>query len=188
LRYLIANRQAAPHLPEGSRLVANGEMISFEQPWTFGPVLIARLDDEAPLNDWTVRARGSRFNAFAVEGIAESGNGQAYVLGGHIMRNAERFKPYAAAVPEVVQSFGGRFLARAGAVTLIAGDFVPERVVLIEFPSVDDALGFYVSERYAPLLKIRLETTEARLVLLPRTGDLPARIRDAAADYLHRHR
>ena len=121
-----------------------------------------------------------------VEGLEEPGTGQAYVLGGHIMRDMERFKPYAEAVPDVVKSFNGRFLARGGKVTALAGEFVPERVVLIEFPTADDALGFYISDRYAPLLKIRLATTEARLIIVSRSGDLPKQVRAAAEAYLRR--
>jgi uncharacterized protein (DUF1330 family) len=183
--YLVASKAAAGHLPDGCRLVADGEMISFEQPWTFGAPLIARLDDALD----TTRLRASLspgVNAFAVEGLDGPGTGQAYVLGGHIMRDMERFRPYAEAVPDVVKSFGGRFLARGGTVTPLAGAFVPERVVLIEFPSADEALGFYISDRYAPLLKIRLATTEARLVLLARSGDLPVHVRTAAEVYLRR--
>jgi uncharacterized protein (DUF1330 family) len=185
MRYLVASKAAAGHLPDGCRLVADGEMISFEQPWTFGAPLIARMDDA--LDTAKLRASLSpSVNAFAVEGLDEPGAGPAYVLGGHIMRDMERFKPYAEAVPDVVKSFGGRFLARGGKVTPLAGDFVPERVVLIEFPSADDALGFYISDRYAPLLKIRLATTEARLVIVSRSGDLPKQVRAAAEAYLRR--
>ncbi|MBX9828331.1 MAG: DUF1330 domain-containing protein [Xanthobacteraceae bacterium] len=185
MRYLVASRAVAGHLPGGCRLIADGEMISFEQPWTFGAPLIARLDDAVDTTG--LRASlGPGTNAFMVEGLEEPGSGQAYVLGGHIMRDMERFKPYAEAVPGVVKSFNGRFLARGGTVTALAGDFVPERVVLIEFPSADDALGFYISDRYAPLLKIRLATTEARLVILSRSGDLPKQVRAAAEAYLRR--
>jgi uncharacterized protein (DUF1330 family) len=185
MRYLVASRAAAGHLPDGCRLVADGEMISFEQPWTFGAPLIARMDDAVDLSK--LRASlGPGVNAFAVEGLDEPRTGQAYVLGGHIMRDMERFKPYAEAVPDVVKSFGGRFLARGGTVTPLAGDFVPERVVLIEFSSADDALGFYISDRYAPLLKVRLATTEARLVIVSRSGDLPKQVRAAAEAYLRR--
>ena len=113
MRYLVASKAAAGHLPDGCRLVADGEMISFEQPWTFGVPLIARMDDAADLQK--LRASlGPGINAFVVEGLDEPGVGQAYVLGGHIMRDMERFKPYAEAVPDVVKSFGGRFLARSG--------------------------------------------------------------------------
>jgi uncharacterized protein (DUF1330 family) len=186
VQYLVASRAAADELPEGSRLVADGEMISFERPWTFGAPLIVRLPDTVDPASMTEKMSQRGLNAFAVDGLEEPGDGQAYVLGGHIMRDMERFKPYAAAVPDVVKSFGGRFLARGGRVTPLGGAFVPERVVLIEFPAADDALAFYISDRYALLLKIRLATTEARLIIMARSGEMPARIRATAGSYLRR--
>ena len=125
-------------------------------------------------------------NGFAVEGLTEPGHGQAFVIGGHIMRDTERFRPYAEAVSAVVQGFGGRFLARGGTVTPLHGAFVPERVVLIEFPTAEDALKFYTSDRYAALLKIRLATTEARFLIMARSGELPEPVRTAAEAFLRR--
>jgi uncharacterized protein (DUF1330 family) len=186
VKYLVVSKPASAYLPDGSRLVADGEMISFERPWTFGAPLVARADDAIDLAALGARLSSAGLNAFAVDGIDEPGAGQAYVLGGHIMRDMESFRPYAAAVPDVVKSFGGRFLARGGTVTPIAGDFVPERVVLAEFPSAADALAFYVSELYAPLLSIRVAATEARLVILARSGNLPAKVKTAATEYLER--
>jgi uncharacterized protein (DUF1330 family) len=184
MHYLVLNKPAPVDFVAGLRIVADGEMISFERPWSFGAPMIARLDD-AKVDVTKIRASlGPGVNAFAVEGLDEPGAGQAYVLGGHIMRDIERFKPYAAAVHDVVRSFGGRFLARGGTVTPIAGPFTPERAVLIEFPTADDALSFYISDRYAPLLKIRLATTEARLVIMARSGELPAHVRATAEAYL----
>jgi uncharacterized protein (DUF1330 family) len=186
MQYLVASMAMSGRLPQGSQLIASGEMISFERPWTFGPPLIARLNEAVDLVAWAARIGGDGCNAFAVEGLEEPGVGQAFVLGGHIMQDMERFKPYAAAVPDVVKSFGGRFLARGGRVTPLGGAFVPERVVLIEFPAADDALAFYISDRYALLLKIRLATTEARLIIMARSGEMPARIRATAGSYLRR--
>ncbi len=186
MQYLVASKAAAGHLHEGCRLLADGGMISFEQPWSFGAPLIARLDGSVDLPALKARFAEAGHNAFVVEGLEEPGHGQAFVLGGHIMRDMERFRPYAEAVPAVVQGFGGRFLARGGKVTPLHGSFVPERVVLIEFPAADDALKFYISDRYAPLLKIRLATTEARLVILARSGELPPQVRAAADAYLRR--
>ena len=184
MQYLVASKGAAGQLPVDARLVADGEMISFEQPWTFGLPLIARLDDKVSPD--TLKPSLAGFNAFTVDGLEEAGKGEAFVIGAHIIRDAEAYRPYIAAVADVVASFGGRFIARAGKVTPIAGSFVPERVVLIEFPGVVDALAFYTSERYAPLLKIRLTTTEARFVIMMRSGGWPAPVRAAADAYLRR--
>ena len=122
--------------------------------------------------DLKARFGAAGLNAFAVEGVAEPGSGSAILVGGHIMRDMEGFKPYAAAVPATVLSHRGRFLARGGTVTPIAGSFVPERVVITEYPDLETALAWYTSDAYAPLLKIRLATTEARLVIMARSGEL----------------
>jgi uncharacterized protein (DUF1330 family) len=186
MRYLVASKAAANHLHEGSRLLADGGMISFELPWSFGAPLLARLDDSVDLPALKARLSEHGDNGFAVEGLTEPGHGQAFVIGGHIMRDTERFRPYAEAVSAVVQGFGGRFLARGGTVTPLHGAFVPERVVLIEFPTAEDALKFYTSDRYAPLLKIRLATTEARFLIMARSGELPEPVRTAAEAFLRR--
>jgi len=183
MHYLIANKAAAGSLPAGCRVIADGEMASFELPWTFGPPLVARMDDLAQLPTLRAKLSAAGHNAFAVEGVAEPGAGQAVLVGGHIMRDMQGFQPYAAAVPAVVQRFGGRFLARGGTVTGVAGPFVPQRVVLTEYADAETALAWYTSDAYAPLLKIRLATTEARLVIMARSGALPAHMREIAATY-----
>jgi uncharacterized protein (DUF1330 family) len=45
--------------------------------------------------------------------------------------------------------------------------------VLMEFPDADEAVAFYFSEAYAPLLKIRLRTTDPRFVLMSKAGAIP---------------
>jgi uncharacterized protein (DUF1330 family) len=184
MQYLAASKAAAARLPDGCRVLAAGEAISFELPWTFAP-LVARLDDSVDLPALKAHFSEAGHDAFAVEGLGEPGAGQAFVLGAHIVHDPVGFRPYAADIPDIVESFGGRFIARAGKVTPLSGAFVPERVVVIEFPTAEDALRFYTSECYAPLLKIRLATTEARFMIIARSGELPPQVHTAAEAYLH---
>jgi uncharacterized protein (DUF1330 family) len=182
--YLVASGLSAAQLPKGCHLVADGESISFEQPWSFGApliALIALVDDAADLN--ALKAMPA-VSAFLVEGIAPPGVGQAFAIGAHRMRDAEAFKPYAARVADVSKEFGCRYIARGGAVTLLSGSFVPDRAVLMEFPSADEVAAFYFSAAYAPLLRIRLSATEPRFVLVARAGELPERTRRAIAEGL----
>src|ERR1022692_4180752 len=181
MRYLVASGLSAAQLPNGCHLVADGEAISFEQPWSFGAPLIAQVDDGADLDALNSKPAVS---AFLVEGIEPPGAGQAFAIGAHRMRDAEAFKPYAARVADVIKDFGCRFIARGGAVTPLAGSFVPDRAVLMEFPSADNVAAFYFSESYAPLLRIRLKATEPRFVLVARAGSLPERTRRMIADGL----
>jgi uncharacterized protein (DUF1330 family) len=87
----------------------------------------------------------------------------------------------------VVERFKGRFLARSGQATVLGGDFVSERAVIIEFPTAADAVAFYVADVYAPLMKIRHATTDPRFLVMARSGALPAAARAAAESYLRSH-
>jgi uncharacterized protein (DUF1330 family) len=171
MRYLVASGLPAAQLPPGCRLVADGEAIAFEQPWSFGAPLIARVDDSANLD--AIKSTPG-VSALLVEGIGEpDSSGQAFAIGAHLMRDPEGFKPYVAGVAAVSKEYGCRYFARGGAVTALAGSFVPDRLVLMQFTSADDAVAFYFSDGYAPLLSIRLRTTVARFVLMARAGVLP---------------
>lgn len=55
----------------------------------------------------------------------------------------------------VVADHGGRFVARGGRHEVLEGDYAPVRVVIIEFPDLDAARGWYESGEYAPLRELR---------------------------------
>jgi uncharacterized protein (DUF1330 family) len=167
MHYLVTCGLTAADLPQGCRVVADGETIAFEQPWDFGPTLIARVEDGADLS----ALQGTPgVTAILVEGAAEPDDGQVFAIGAHIMRDPEGFKPYAAGVPTVIRDYGCNYLARGGRVTVLAGAFAPTRVVLMQFPDAGAITSFYFSGGYAPLLPIRLATTEPRFVLMVRAG------------------
>src|SRR5450759_5049888 len=109
MRYLVASGLAATQLPKGCHLVADGEAISFEQPWSFGAPLIAQVDDGADLDALNSKPAVS---AFLVEGIAPPGAGQAFAIGAPRMRDAEAFKPYVARVADISKDYGCRYIAR----------------------------------------------------------------------------
>ncbi|MEI9804237.1 MAG: DUF1330 domain-containing protein [Pseudolabrys sp.] len=173
MRYLIASGLPSAQLSKGCTLVADGEAIALETPWTFGAPLIARVDDGADLS--ILNKPG--ISAFLVEGQAEPNTGQAFAIGAHIMRDPEGFKPYALGVPPVIKNYGCHYVARGGAVTTLSGSFVPDRVVLMQFPDADRMVDFYFCDGYAPLLPIRLKTTEPRFVVMARSGAMPERAR-----------
>ena len=181
MRYLVISGLPSADLPWGYRLVADGEVVSLEQPWSFGAPLIAQIDDGADLA--ALKAKPS-VTGFSVEGLLPPGDGRAFAIGAHRIRDAEAFKHYIACVPDVIARHGCRYIARGGVVTAISGAFTPERLVLMEFPDVDDVLSFYFSEAYAPLLRIRLTATEPRFVLLMRSGPLPEPARSMIKEHL----
>jgi uncharacterized protein (DUF1330 family) len=180
LQYLVAGHTAIKRLGLDARqIVAKGEAMTFEGPWPWASLVVARVDD-ATID----RIRASGIDGYLVDATAEPGTGQALVVAAHRMLDLERFKPYAEQVGAIVQRFGGRFLARAGKATMLGGDFVSERAVIIEFPTADEAVAFYVSDVYAPLMTIRHATTDPRFLVMARDGALPTTARAAAEKYL----
>ena len=193
MHYVVAGHGVvAPHfdLP-GVAMIADGACLAFEGPWAFNKTSLARVEDTA-LDDLAAAvaaqaAAGELTSAYAVEGIDEPGAGQAFAVAAHKMLDAERFRPYADSVVEVVQAAGGRNIARGGKVTPLAGSFVPDRAVIIEFPSAQALVTFYTSDVYAPLLRLRLSTTDPRFVMLARSGDFAPDVRRAAEAYVAEH-
>lgn len=77
----------------------------------------------------------------------------------------ERYADYSAEVEATLEPHGGRFLVRGGATETIEGDWLPERLVIIEFPSMDAAHRWYDSPEYQAILGIRHQASRARLIL-----------------------
>jgi uncharacterized protein (DUF1330 family) len=80
----------------------------------------------------------------------------AYLIANLTVHDPERFEQYRAAVPAVIAAHGGRYLIRGGAVSVVEGTPGLNRVVVLEFPTMAAARGFYDSPDYAPLLALRL--------------------------------
>ncbi len=71
---------------------------------------------------------------------------------------------YLEAVPRIAAEFGGFYRARGGATEVLEGDFVPSRMVIIEFPDLASLKAFYDSEAYAPYRDIRQKLARSNII------------------------
>jgi uncharacterized protein (DUF1330 family) len=90
----------------------------------------------------------------------------AYVVANVRVEDTERYPDYSAQVPATIERYGGRFLARAGRAERLEGSVEPERFVILEFPSYEQAKAWYESEEYRPLLELRQATSTGDLILV----------------------
>jgi len=65
------------------------------------------------------------------------------------------FKAYQAAVSPNIKAFGGHYLVRGGEVETVEGVHDDRRVVVLEFPSVEAAKGWWNSPEYREVAKLR---------------------------------
>ncbi|MBB3036874.1 DUF1330 domain-containing protein [Hoyosella altamirensis] len=63
---------------------------------------------------------------------------------------------YIKRIDATLEPFGGRFLVHGGALTAMEGEW-PGDVIIIEFPSRDDAFAWYNSSAYQEILPLRTE-------------------------------
>lgn len=94
----------------------------------------------------------------------------AYVIGDVRVDNPDRYKDYAAHTESTLEPFGGQFVVRGGASTVLEGDWKPSRLVVIEFPSAQAAKDWYESDAYRAIMSIRQEAASASLVLVEGYG------------------
>jgi len=76
------------------------------------------------------------------------------------------FEEYRKQVPGTVEKYGGKFLVRGGQVQTLEGDWKPRRIVVTEFPSIEQARRWYDSEEYRALRALRSRTARGSVVLV----------------------
>ena len=79
----------------------------------------------------------------------------AYVIVDVEIHDPGAYREYTQAVPATLIPFGGRFVVRGGPSETLEGDWRPQRIVILEFPSVDQAKAWHASPAYAAILPIR---------------------------------
>ena len=90
----------------------------------------------------------------------------AYMLVDNRITDQADFSEYIEKIPQVVAAYGGRFLARGGAVQVVEGDYTPERIVVIEFDSLEQANAYANSPEYTELSVIRNRSTRTSTIIV----------------------
>lgn len=75
------------------------------------------------------------------------------------------FMQYAEEIPVFIEKHGGRYLVQGAVPETMEGSWAPERLVILEFPSTDNAKAFLADPDAQPLFALRHETTNSQLVL-----------------------
>jgi uncharacterized protein (DUF1330 family) len=62
--------------------------------------------------------------------------------------------------------FEGRFLVRGAQTESLEGDWNPERLVILEFPSVQKAKDWWASEEYTKAKNIRYQAAKSKMLVV----------------------
>ncbi len=84
----------------------------------------------------------------------------AYMIVDAKVTNDEQYAGYRALSPGAIDAAGGKFIARGGQTEVLEGNWKPNRVVVVEFPTYAIAKAFYDSELYKTARAQRAGATE----------------------------
>ncbi|MBW2494008.1 MAG: DUF1330 domain-containing protein [Deltaproteobacteria bacterium] len=89
----------------------------------------------------------------------------AFVIVEIEVRDSEAYEGYKRLVPASLEAYGGRFVARGGATESLEGGWEPERIVVLEFPSLERARQWWNSPEYSEAKAIRLRAAKSRMIV-----------------------
>ena len=90
----------------------------------------------------------------------------AYLIAEVEITDPMAYEEYRKIVPATIARYGGRYLVRGGAVETKEGGWMPSRMVVLEFPSMEQARKWYQSPEYAPGLAIRTRAGKSKVILV----------------------
>ncbi len=90
----------------------------------------------------------------------------AYVIVDIDVKDASTYKEYIALAPATVAAYGGRYLARAGRTEKFEGDWVPKRLVILQFDSLERAREWLDSPEYKDVKQLRHRAAVSNMVAI----------------------
>jgi uncharacterized protein (DUF1330 family) len=82
------------------------------------------------------------------------------------VQDAQMYAEYMERVPATVEKYGGRYVVRGGPVTPFTGDWNPERIIILEFPTAEQMQRWNSSPEYLELAPLRMSSTKTRAIAL----------------------
>jgi uncharacterized protein (DUF1330 family) len=89
----------------------------------------------------------------------------AYVIGEIEVTDPVAYQEYGKQVLATIQKFGGKFVVRGGKAEALEGA-APKRIVVLEFPTIEQAKNWHRSAEYAPLIEMRQKASRGRLIVV----------------------
>ena len=93
----------------------------------------------------------------------------AYVIVDIEVIDPEEYKEYVKLAPETVKLYSGKYIARGGRTETLEGNWQAKRLVILEFPSVEQAKNWLNSPEYAPARALRHQYARTDMVVVEGT-------------------
>ena len=90
----------------------------------------------------------------------------AYILANVDVKDPAAYEEYKRLSTIAMKAHGAEVCVRGGKTEVLEGDWTPDRVVLLKFPSLEQAKAFYASPEYKAAIKAREGIALMRMVVI----------------------
>ena len=90
----------------------------------------------------------------------------AYVIFEIVVNNPKGYEEYKRLAPPPVSAYGGKYIARGGKAENLEGDWQPNRIVILEFESVEKAKQWLDSEEYQEAKALRHKYATSNMIVV----------------------
>ncbi len=93
-----------------------------------------------------------------------------YIIAKVHVTDMEQYRQYMKATPSTIEKYGGKIIVRGGESVTLEGDPINDRVVVIEFPTLEKAKEWYGSHEYQDAKKLREGAAVASFLAIDGVG------------------
>lgn len=90
----------------------------------------------------------------------------AFVIVDVSIHNHEEYEEYKKLTPAAIAAYDGKFVVRGGKTESLEGGWEPGRMVVLEFPSVERAKQWWISEEYSKAKVIRQRAATTKMLVV----------------------
>lgn len=90
----------------------------------------------------------------------------AYIVVDIEITDPNEYQKYAQQTAATLERYGGKFLVRGSNPETLEGDWKTKRIVILEFPGVEQAKSWYDSPEYSAIKGIRHRSAISKMLLV----------------------
>ncbi len=93
----------------------------------------------------------------------------AYIIVDVEVTDPIQYEDYKKLAAATVEAYDGRYIVRGGTAEQLEGDRTPNRIVVLEFPTVNRAKEWWASEDYKPAKAMRHASATSQMIVVEGT-------------------
>lgn len=90
----------------------------------------------------------------------------AYVIVEIEIHDPVAYEEYKKLTPASISAYDGKFVVRGGITECVEGNWNPQRIVVLKFPSVERAKEWWQSEEYAEAKTTRQRSAKTKMLIV----------------------